>query len=462
MLTRLLQVGLLSLLLAVATLAGSDAALAGAGPITAIATGGSHTCALTHVGEVWCWGANDQGQIGSGGGSGSSVPVLVEGIGAVRQLSAGKDHTCAITDDLGVRCWGRNGFGQLGNGGFEGSTTPVDVCEPGTSTPDEAGGAPCEPLSGVIRLSAGGSHTCVVVASDEVLCWGINQDGELGDGTLDARNVPVFVEGLAGLATRVASGDFHTCALLQAGVVQCWGFNTSGQLGDGTTELRLSPVTVLGLAVPVWKIAAGGIHTCVLSASGAVWCWGGNLEGQLGDGTFENRNLPIAVSGLGSGVRELAMGRKHTCAVGRNRPVMCWGQNTQGQLGNGTRTSSGVPTEVDQLPKASLVSAGGDRRGDIGHTCAFALGGGLHCWGANVEGQLGVGSLATATIPTAVRGLSSDFNCSGEVTAVDVALLLQLHVELLTSLACLGADVNGDGAVNSIDAVLMLQFIAGL
>ncbi|MCH7945114.1 MAG: hypothetical protein IIC73_03750, partial [Armatimonadetes bacterium] len=245
MLTRSLQAALLLLLLAAAVLARSDVALAGAGPIAEIAAGGSHTCALTHSGEVWCWGANDQNQLGAQEVAMSSVPLLVEGLGAVRQLSAGKDHTCAITDDLGVRCWGRNGFGQLGNGAFDGSATPVDVCEPGTSTPDEAGEAPCEPLSDVLALSAGGGHTCVVVVSGEVLCWGINQDGELGDGTLKARNVPVFVVGLAGgAALRLASGDFHTCALLESGAMQCWGFNASGQLGDGTTTLSASPVDV--------------------------------------------------------------------------------------------------------------------------------------------------------------------------------------------------------------------------
>ena len=391
----------------------------------------------------------------------SSVPVLVEGLGAVRQLSAGKDHTCAITDDLGVRCWGRNGFGQLGNGAFDGSATPVDVCEPGTSTPDEAGEAPCEPLSDVLALSAGGGHTCVVVVSGEVLCWGINQDGELGDGTLKARNVPVFVVGLAGVAMGVASGDFHTCALLESGAMQCWGFNASGQLGDGTTTLSASPVDVVGLPGPVAAMSAGGIQTCALSTSGAVWCWGGNVNGQVGDGSLVDRLLPTAVVGLDAGVRVVAAGWKHTCAILADESMLCWGQNSQGQLGDGSLADSGVPIEVGTLPKASLLDAGGVRTGNIGHSCAFTLGGGLHCWGANFEGQLGTESLTNTSVPVPVRALSPDVDCSGEVTAVDVALLLQLHVGLLSSLACDGADVNGDGSVNSIDAVLMLHFIAG-
>ena len=462
MLTRSLQAALLLLLLAAAMLARSDVALAGAGPIAEIAAGGSHTCALTNEGEVWCWGANDQNQLGAQEVAMSSVPLLVEGLGAVRQLSAGKDHTCAITDDLGVRCWGRNGFGQLGNGALQNSATPVDVCEPGTPTPDEVGGAPCEPLSGVLAMSAGGSHTCVVVASGGVLCWGINQDGELGDGSLVARNVPVIVGGLAEDVIAVTSGSFHTCALLASGAMQCWGFNASGQLGDGTTTLSPSPVVVMGLRGPVASMSAGGVQTCALMSSGGVLCWGGNVNGQVGDGSFIDRLLPSAVVGLDAGVRVIAAGWKHTCAILAEEGMLCWGQNSQGQLGDGSLADSAVPVEVARLPKASLVSAGGDRSGDIGHTCAFAPGGGLHCWGANFEGQLGTGTSTNTSGPVPVRALSPDVDCSGEVTAVDVTLLLQQHVGLLPSLACHGGDVNGDGLVNGIDAVLILQFIAGL
>lgn len=461
MLTRSLQAALLLLLLAAAVLARADAALAGAGPIAEIAAGGSHTCALTNEGEVWCWGANDQNQLGAQEVATSSVPLLLEGLGAVRQLSAGKDHTCAVTDDLGVRCWGRNGFGQLGNGALQNSATPVEVCEPGTSTPDEAGGAPCEPLSDVLALSAGGSHACVVVSSGSVLCWGINQDGELGDGSLEASNVPVIVGGLAEDAIAVTSGSFHTCALLASGAMQCWGFNASGQLGDGTTTLRPSPVGVMGLPGPVASMSAGGVQTCALMSGGGVLCWGGNVNGQVGDGSFTDRLLPTLV-GLDVGVRVVAAGWKHTCAILADEGMLCWGQNSQGQLGDGSLADSGVPVEVARLPKASLLDAGGTRTGNVSHSCAFALGGGLHCWGANFEGQLGTGTLTNASVPGPVRALSPDIDCSGEVTAVDVTLLLQLHVGLLPSLACNGTDVNGDGMGNSIDAVLILQFIAGL
>ncbi len=244
--------------------------------------------------------------------------------------------------------------------------------------------------------------------------------------------------------------------------MQCWGFNTSGQLGDGTTTLRASPVGVLGLPGPIASMSAGGIHTCALTDSGRTLCWGGNLNGQVGDGSFMDRSLPTAVVGLDADVRALAAGWKHTCAILAGDGILCWGQNDQGQLGDGSRAGSGVPVEVAGLPNASLLSAGGIRTGNIGHSCAFAIGGGLHCWGANREGQLGNDSLTNASVPVAVRGLSPDVNCAGDVTAVDVALLLQFHAGLLSSLACDGADVNGDGLVSSIDAVLVLQFIAGL
>ena len=462
----MLQAGLLLALLAVALL-GSGSALAGTGPLVAVAAGGSHTCALTSSGEVWCWGANDQGQLGVPGGAVFSVPVLVEGLGTVTQLSAGKDHTCAITDGSGVMCWGRNGFGQLGNGAFGGSASPAEVCErnPAPDTDIDlpvAGEGSCEPLSGVVGLSAGGSHTCVVGESGAVLCWGINQDGELGDGTLDARSVPIIVDGLSEDAIGVASGDFHTCALLESGAIQCWGFNTSGQLGDGTTILRALPVDVIALPGPIASITAGGIHTCALTSNGEALCWGENRDGQSGDGPFTARLLPTSVVGLAAGVRVISAGWKHTCAILADESIMCWGENGSGQLGDGSLVDNGVPNEVARLPKSLLLSAGGNRTGNVGHSCAFALGGGLHCWGANSEGQLGNGTSMNSSVPVAVRGLSPDVNCNGEVTAVDVALLLQLHVGLLGSLVCDGADVNGDGGINSIDAALILQFIAGL
>ena len=461
MLIRLSQAGVLLALLAIALLR-ADAALAGTGPLVEIAAGGSHTCALTSSGEVRCWGDNDQGQIGAHGVTTSSVPLLVEDVGPVTQVSAGTDHTCAVTDSGGVMCWGRNGFGQLGNGANAGSSTPVDVCEPDSGNGVQpAGAGACAPLSGVVAISAGGSHTCVVVSSGAVLCWGINQDGELGDGSLDARNVPVVVIGLTD-AIGVASGDFHTCALLDGGAMQCWGFNTSGQLGDGTTILRATPVDVLGLPEPVASMSAGGVHTCARTTSGRALCWGGNRNGQAGNGSFMDRLLPTEVANLDAGVRAIIAGWMHTCTVLGDETVACWGDNGSGQLGDDTRTDSGVPTEVTQLPKASLVTAGGFRNRSPGHSCAFAFGGGLHCWGANGDGQLGIGTLARSSVPVAVRTLSPDVDCNGEVTAIDVALLLQSHVGLLSSLACDGADVDGDEIVSSIDAVLVLQFIAGL
>ena len=466
-LTRLFQAGLLLLLLAVWVVASSDSSIAGTGPLVAVATGGSHTCALTGNGEVWCWGANDQGQLGGQTVAMSAVPLLVEGLGTATQLSAGSDHSCVVTVTGGVRCWGRNDFGQLGNGVFRGSAQPSDVCEPASVSGldialRDAGSGSCEPMSGVVGLSVGGAHACVVVSTGSVRCWGINQDGELGDGSLEARNVPVIVGGLARDATEVTSGHFHTCALLETGAMQCWGFNATGQLGDGTTTLSVTPVDVLGLPGPVVSMSAGGVQTCALTSRGELLCWGGNADGQVGDGSLINRRLPTAVAGLDAGVRAVAAGWKHTCAILADEGMACWGQNDRGQLGNGSLLDSGIPLQVTRLPKALLLDVGGIRSGNVSHSCAFARGGGLHCWGANVEGQLGIGTLTNAGVPVAVRGLSPDVDCSGEVTSVDVALLLQLHVGLLSSLACPGADVNGDAVANSLDAVLILQFIAGL
>jgi alpha-tubulin suppressor-like RCC1 family protein len=158
------------------------------------------------------------------------------------------------------------------------------------------------------------------------------------------------VTGLGGRATALGAGDRHTCALLADGRVQCWGYNRAGQLGDGTTTQRSTPTTVTGLGGRATALAAGWSHTCALLADGRVQCWGNNSLGQLGDGTTTQRSTPTTVTGLGGMATALAAGGEHTCALLEGGRVQCWGYNSAGQLGDGTTTSRSTPVTVVGLP----------------------------------------------------------------------------------------------------------------
>jgi alpha-tubulin suppressor-like RCC1 family protein len=353
---------------------------------TALSAGDYHTCAVTGGSGVKCWGANDHGQLGDGTTTSRITPVNVSGLSSgVTALTAGWAHTCALTSGGGVKCWGLNNNGQLGNGTGTEHHTPVDVS--GLS-------------SGVTVLAAGYYHTCALTSGGGVKCWGNNYSGQVGDGTTTNRRTPVDVSGLSSGVTALAAGWWHTCALTGGGGVKCWGYNIYGQLGDGTGTERHTPVDVSGLNSGVTALAAGLYHTCALTSGGGVKCWGSNGYGQLGDGTTTGRLTPVDVSGLSSGVTALAAGAYHTCAVTSGGGVKCWGYNPWGQLGDGTTTLRTTPVDVSGLNSGVTALAAG-----WGHTCALTGGGGVKCWGWNIDGQLGDGTTTRRTTPVDVIGL---------------------------------------------------------
>ncbi len=352
-----------------------------------IAAGWSHTCALTATEGVKCWGANHRGQLGDGTGERQLEPVLVSGlITGVEAIDSGVDHTCALLNSGAVKCWGWNSFGQVGDQTQINRSTPVSVF--GLS-------------SGVVAIATGGFHTCAIFESGGVGCWGFNDNGQLGDGTDIDRSTPVPVFGLSSGVVAITAGGYHTCALLSSGEVKCWGLNYQGQLGDGTNDPHLTPVTVSGMNSEVATITAGGFHTCVLLNSGAAKCWGSNFDGQLGDGTDFDRSTPVAVDGLSSGVEAITLGAYHSCALIISGAVKCWGYNNTGQLGDGTEINRSTPVAVDGLSSGvAAISAG------VGHTCALLNSGGINCWGYGADGQLGDGTQNSHSTPVDVVGLT--------------------------------------------------------
>jgi alpha-tubulin suppressor-like RCC1 family protein len=254
-----------------------------AGGVASLAAGADHTCALTNAGGVKCWGGNGSGQLGDGATTDRHTPAAVSGLASgVAAIAASAYHTCALTSAGGVTCWGGNGSGQLGDGTTTTRHLPVDVS--GLT-------------SGIAALAAGDEHTCALTSAGAVKCWGGNDTGQLGDGTATERHTPVAVSGLASGVATIAAGVYHTCALTSAGAVKCWGENDFGQLGDGTRTGRRIPVAVSGLAGGVAALVAGGDHTCALMSAGGVKCWGDNVAGQLGDGTTTQRHTPVEVIG---------------------------------------------------------------------------------------------------------------------------------------------------------------------
>lgn len=418
----------------------------GAGVI-ALALGTRHSCVLLQSGQVQCWGESDDGRLGSGHTSDQTAPQAVIGLTDAAAISAGGEHTCARLAGGGVACWGANASGQLGDGSWTTRTTPVAV----------AVGQPVQ------AIAAGGTHTCALGSAGAVLCWGRNAAGQLGDGTGTHRNLPVIADGLAGGATRLAAGGAHTCALASGAQLRCWGYNNYGQLGDGTTASANRPVAVAGLSGPVLELAAGTDHTCIRGSANAIrcwgsteygkggygdtgWgnlgystrpqpigglpapaaalslrarngcavtveggavCWGSNVYGQVGDGmtTGSGNGVdqagPRAVAGLEAGVRAVAAGEHHACAVRGDGSVWCWGRNQYGQVADGTTITRRTPVRLAGLDGVIAIAAG------LSFSCALDAGGGVRCWGRNQVGQLGDGSLVDRNAPTPVAGLSS-------------------------------------------------------
>jgi alpha-tubulin suppressor-like RCC1 family protein len=299
----------------------------------AIAAGWGHACALTSGGAVKCWGYNRNGELGDGTNTDSSRPVDVIGLtSGIAAISAGEDHTCAVTAAGGVKCWGYNDNGQLGDGTKASRSVPVDAA--GFS-------------GGVKSVAAGWSHTCALTSSGGAKCWGSNRYGQLGDGeTVDLRLTPVNVTGLTYGVLNITAKAGQSCALTTGGGVTCWGNNKYGQLGDGTARQRNSPVQTTGLIQGVREIETGWNHTCAVLDAGELDCWGWNFYGQLGDGTKATRIQPVGVLHLTDGVNSIAIGWSHTCVATELGMVKCWGQNNFGQLGDGTQTDSGIPRTV--------------------------------------------------------------------------------------------------------------------
>ena len=364
----------------------SSGAGAGLAPI-AVSGGGEYTCVTLPDGTGQCTGRNQFGQHGNGTVTNSSVLDPISGLTTATHVSAGDEFACALLMNGTVKCWGLGESGPRGDGSFSTfALTPVDVIG----------------LTGATTLDTGYGQACVLLADGTMRCWGENREGQLGNGTTATPGTsrPVVVVGITG-ATAIATGAYHTCALLSDGTVKCWGRNGQGQLGDGTLTASSTPSQVetgFGPLSGVTALTAGGAHTCALLANGTVRCWGDNIEGQLGDGTTFGKPNGIQVTGINSAVA-ISAGWQHTCAILMDGTVRCWGANAFGQLGDGTLTRRLAPVPVAGITGATAITASWWH-----HSCAVLGDGTVKCWGANDWGQLGNGTTVGSSVPVTMTG----------------------------------------------------------
>lgn len=358
-----------------------------------ISSGGDHACAIDPAGALWCWGANETGQLGNGGTESSPTPVAVTGISeAVVEVTTGWKHTCAITTSGQAWCWGNNDLGQLGNNDSEPTANPVMVMN----------------LADAKAIAAGDAHTCALRTDGTAWCWGLNADGQLGDGSGNFLDfiVPHQVAGVTG-ASSICSSFVHSCVTSSSGVY-CWGENLSKQLGPngGDADSLDTPVEVPGANLGgASMVACGDGHVCAV-AGGQVVCWGENSKGQLGDGMMEETPTPTTVAGI-SGALAVAASIDHTCAI-TDSEVYCWGSNgfTDFMMGGAFSVNGKIarPASVESAAEPQLVTgvtapitiSTGD------NASCVSTDGHAFCWGANDDGELGNGGTDSAFAPVAV------------------------------------------------------------
>jgi alpha-tubulin suppressor-like RCC1 family protein len=343
------------------------------------------------TGTVSSFGNDEFGQLGNGAGGSSATPVAVAGLSGVVQIDGGREHALALKSDGTVWAWGHNNYGEVGDGTKTNRQSPVQV----------------KNLTGVTAVETG-HYTSMALKSDgTVWMWGWNKFGTLGDGTTTNRTTPVQVKGLTKVIAIAGARD-HSLALEANGTVWAWGDNEFGNLGTGNTTNSLVPVQVHTLANVV-AIAGGRDHSLAIESNGTVWSWGWNQYGQVGNGTKGNNVLsPVQVSGL-TGVTMVSAGADHSMALKSDGTVWAWGQNNDGQLGDGTKTNRATPVKVSGL--ANVTDIGNGRL----HSLAIEGNGSAWAWGLNTDGQLGDGTKTNRATPVQVKGITGAFGLGGGV-----------------------------------------------
>jgi alpha-tubulin suppressor-like RCC1 family protein/uncharacterized protein YkwD len=338
------------------------------------------------LGKVWGWGTNDKGQVGDNTTTDRHTPVQPRDMGLVIAVAGGGYHSLAIMSDERVSTWGYNERGQLADG------TTADKLAPAT--------LPESTLNHVTAIAGGGYHSLALLERGSVLAWGLNTNGQLGDGSNDQRVTPKQVQ-VPGTVKAIAAGFAHSLALTAEKTVFAWGSNVAGELGDGTTTNRSTPVQVVGLS-DIIAISAGFNHSLALKLDGSVWAWGDNSAGQLGDSSHVPRLTPVQVQtspSVSGKIVKIAAGGVHNLALEQNGRVWAWGGNAYGQLGNGDTDDRWLPVRPVNMYQVAAIAAG------FGHSMVRKEDGSVWTWGVNEHGQLGDNTTTNRSTPVQVMGL---------------------------------------------------------
>ena len=352
-----------------------------------MAAGSGHACGLGTGGKLWCWGAGRLLGIGvTSGMTGYNKPQAV--LSGVKQVSVGANHTCVVLTDGTLRCWGTNNKGQLGDGTITTQTLPTKV---GSN------------LNTWASVSVSFSHTCAVKKNGTLWCWGLNNNGQLGDGTKTDRHAPTQV-GTANTWQSIATSDAffmsgYTCGVKKNGTLWCWGDNQNGQHGDGTKKAKTQPTQVGSLST--WhSISAGSGHLCGLRTDGTLWCAGSG--GNLGDGTTTSSSVFVKVPSTKKW-KSVSANNYVTCGIKSDGTLWCWGYNMMGQIGDGTTKDGYSPAQVGSNTTWHSVSVSFNARFTSGGiTCGSQTDGTAWCWGSGHYGQLGDGTNKAKTTPSKV------------------------------------------------------------
>jgi uncharacterized repeat protein (TIGR02543 family) len=373
-----------------------------------VSAGSSHSLAVTTQGRVYAWGYNGSGQLGDGTANSRTTPTLInvpnlQSGETIAQVTAGSYHSLAVTTQGRVYAWGLNGSGQLGNGTTTSHNTPTLIHVPNLQSGET-----------IAQVTAGDSHSLAVTSQGRVYAWGWNGSGQLGDGTNTNRNTPTLINvpNLQSGETiaQVTAGYFHSLAVTTQGRVYAWGLNGSGQLGDGTSNNRSTPTLInvpsLQSGETIAQVTAGYYHSLAVTTQGRVYAWGYNGSGRLGDGTNTNRNTPtlINVPNLQSGetIAQVTAGDSHSLAVTTQGRVYAWGYNGSGRLGDGTNTNRNTPTLIN-VPNLQSGESMAHISAGSSHSLAVTTQGRVYAWGLNVSGRLGDGTNTNRNTPTLIN-----------------------------------------------------------